>query len=76
MGKSWDDISEGVRVEVLNTDSGLPMKVYWIASIIKLAGKQIGTRTRTRPAVPRSSCLTVFSVLSSSSCRPVTSGSF
>ncbi|XP_037545119.1 MBT domain-containing protein 1 [Nematolebias whitei] len=38
MGKSWDDISEGVRVEVLNTDSGLPMKVYWIASIIKLAG--------------------------------------
>ncbi|KAF0033150.1 hypothetical protein F2P81_015440 [Scophthalmus maximus] len=27
MGKSWDDIGEGVRVEVLNTDSGLPMKV-------------------------------------------------
>lgn len=48
MGKSWDDISEGVRVEVLNTDSGLHMKVYWIASIIKLAGKQIGTRTGTR----------------------------
>uniref|UniRef100_A0A8C6NYR2 Mbt domain containing 1 n=1 Tax=Nothobranchius furzeri TaxID=105023 RepID=A0A8C6NYR2_NOTFU len=38
MGKSWGDISEGVRVEVPNTDSGLPMKVYWIASIIKLAG--------------------------------------
>uniref|UniRef100_A0A3Q3A4G7 MBT domain-containing protein 1-like n=2 Tax=Kryptolebias marmoratus TaxID=37003 RepID=A0A3Q3A4G7_KRYMA len=38
MGKSWGDVSEGVRVEVPNTDSGLPMKVYWIASIIKLAG--------------------------------------
>lgn len=38
MGKSWGSVSEGVRVEVPNTDSGLPMKVYWIASIIKLAG--------------------------------------
>ncbi|XP_041633796.1 MBT domain-containing protein 1-like [Cheilinus undulatus] len=38
MGASWGDISEGVRVEVPNTDSGLPMKVYWIAGIIKLAG--------------------------------------
>uniref|UniRef100_A0A8C9XCA2 FCS-type domain-containing protein n=1 Tax=Sander lucioperca TaxID=283035 RepID=A0A8C9XCA2_SANLU len=38
MGKSWGDISEGVRVEVPNTDSALPMKVYWIAGIIKLAG--------------------------------------
>ncbi|XP_078126057.1 MBT domain-containing protein 1-like isoform X2 [Sander vitreus] len=38
MGKSWGDISEGIRVEVPNTDSALPMKVYWIAGIIKLAG--------------------------------------
>ncbi|XP_014325779.1 MBT domain-containing protein 1-like isoform X1 [Xiphophorus maculatus] len=38
MGKSWGSVGEGVRVEVPNTDSGLPMKVYWIASIIKLAG--------------------------------------
>ncbi|KAM4535478.1 MBT domain-containing protein 1-like isoform 2-T2 [Fundulus diaphanus] len=38
MGKSWGSVSEGVRVEVPNTDSGLPMKVYWIASIVKLAG--------------------------------------
>ncbi|KAL7829160.1 hypothetical protein AOLI_G00300450 [Acnodon oligacanthus] len=38
MGTSWDDITEGIRVEVLNSDSSLPMKVYWIASIIKLAG--------------------------------------
>uniref|UniRef100_A0AAX7SUK1 FCS-type domain-containing protein n=1 Tax=Astatotilapia calliptera TaxID=8154 RepID=A0AAX7SUK1_ASTCA len=38
MGNSWGGISEGIRVEVPNTDSGLPMKVYWIAGIIKLAG--------------------------------------
>uniref|UniRef100_A0A8C5FM07 MBT domain-containing protein 1-like n=1 Tax=Gadus morhua TaxID=8049 RepID=A0A8C5FM07_GADMO len=38
MGTSWGDISEGVRVEVPNTDSGLPMRVYWIAGIIKLSG--------------------------------------
>uniref|UniRef100_A0A3Q0QWJ3 Mbt domain containing 1 n=1 Tax=Amphilophus citrinellus TaxID=61819 RepID=A0A3Q0QWJ3_AMPCI len=38
MGKSWGGIGEGIRVEVPNTDTGLPMKVYWIATIIKLAG--------------------------------------
>uniref|UniRef100_A0A672YBZ2 FCS-type domain-containing protein n=1 Tax=Sphaeramia orbicularis TaxID=375764 RepID=A0A672YBZ2_9TELE len=38
MGKSWGDISEGVRVEVPNTDCSLPIKVYWIAGVIKLAG--------------------------------------
>lgn len=38
MGKSWGDITEGIRIEVQNTDCGLPMKVYWIAGIIKLAG--------------------------------------
>ncbi|XP_075905553.1 MBT domain-containing protein 1-like [Nelusetta ayraudi] len=38
MGRSWGDIGEGVRVEVPNTDSGLPMKVYWVAGIVKLAG--------------------------------------
>uniref|UniRef100_A0A672Y440 FCS-type domain-containing protein n=1 Tax=Sphaeramia orbicularis TaxID=375764 RepID=A0A672Y440_9TELE len=35
---SWGDISEGVRVEVPNTDCSLPIKVYWIAGVIKLAG--------------------------------------
>ena len=40
MWRSWGDISEGVRVEVPNTDCVLPMKVYWIAGIIKLAGTQ------------------------------------
>ncbi|XP_018617078.1 MBT domain-containing protein 1 isoform X3 [Scleropages formosus] len=38
MGTCWGDIAEGVRVEVPNTDSSVPTKVYWIASIIKLAG--------------------------------------
>uniref|UniRef100_A0A673ZPI4 Mbt domain containing 1 n=1 Tax=Salmo trutta TaxID=8032 RepID=A0A673ZPI4_SALTR len=38
MGTSWGDLAEGVRVEVPNTDSGLPVKVYWIAGVIKLAG--------------------------------------
>uniref|UniRef100_A0A3Q4HUH1 MBT domain-containing protein 1-like n=1 Tax=Neolamprologus brichardi TaxID=32507 RepID=A0A3Q4HUH1_NEOBR len=47
MGKSWGGISEGIRVEVPNTDSGLPMKVYWIAGIIKLAGTHTHTHTHT-----------------------------
>ncbi|XP_029456527.1 MBT domain-containing protein 1 isoform X3 [Rhinatrema bivittatum] len=38
MGNCWGDISEGVRVEVPNTDCSLPTKVFWIAEIIKLAG--------------------------------------
>ncbi|XP_076864366.1 MBT domain-containing protein 1-like isoform X2 [Brachyhypopomus gauderio] len=38
MGTSWQDVTEGIRVEVLNSDSSFSMKVYWIASIIKLAG--------------------------------------
>lgn len=45
MGKSWGGISEGIRVEVPNTDSGLPMKVYWIAGIIKLAGTHTHTHS-------------------------------
>lgn len=35
----WGDITDGVRVEVLNSDTNLSTKVYWIAEIIKLAGK-------------------------------------
>ncbi|KAM6957390.1 MBT domain-containing protein 1-like [Aplochiton taeniatus] len=38
MGRCWGGISEGVRLEVPNTDSGLHIKVYWIASIIQVAG--------------------------------------
>nr|XP_006001283.1 PREDICTED: MBT domain-containing protein 1 isoform X5 [Latimeria chalumnae] len=38
MGTCWGDISEGVRLEVPNTDCNLPTKVFWIAGIVKLAG--------------------------------------
>ncbi|XP_062976284.1 MBT domain-containing protein 1 isoform X2 [Elgaria multicarinata webbii] len=38
MGTCWGDISEGVRVEVPNSDCSLPTKVFWIAGIVKLAG--------------------------------------
>ncbi|XP_073540277.1 MBT domain-containing protein 1 [Phyllobates terribilis] len=38
MGNCWGDISEGVRVEVLNTDNSLSPKVFWIAAIVRLAG--------------------------------------
>ncbi|RXM36806.1 MBT domain-containing protein 1 [Acipenser ruthenus] len=38
MSSCWGDVAEGVRVEVPNTDSNLPTKVYWIAGIVKLAG--------------------------------------
>uniref|UniRef100_A0A4W5MUC9 Mbt domain containing 1 n=1 Tax=Hucho hucho TaxID=62062 RepID=A0A4W5MUC9_9TELE len=38
MGTCWGDLAEGVRVEVLNSDTNLSTKVYWIAGIVKLAG--------------------------------------
>ncbi|KAL4647844.1 lethal(3)malignant brain tumor-like protein 2 isoform X2 [Arapaima gigas] len=34
----WEDVTVGLKVEVLNSDAVLPSKVYWIASIIRLAG--------------------------------------
>ncbi|XP_026207597.1 lethal(3)malignant brain tumor-like protein 2 isoform X2 [Anabas testudineus] len=34
----WDDITVGMKVEVLNTNAVLPSKVYWIATVIQLAG--------------------------------------
>ncbi|XP_074930260.1 LOW QUALITY PROTEIN: lethal(3)malignant brain tumor-like protein 2 [Cottoperca gobio] len=34
----WDDILMGMKVEVLNTNAVLPSKVYWIASVIQIAG--------------------------------------
>ena len=39
MGLCWGDIEEGVRIEVPNSDTSLSTKVYWIAEIIKLAGR-------------------------------------
>ncbi|XP_048869778.1 MBT domain-containing protein 1 isoform X2 [Brienomyrus brachyistius] len=38
LGASWGDVTESVRLEVPNTDSDVPTEVYWIASVIKLAG--------------------------------------
>ncbi|XP_042083010.1 lethal(3)malignant brain tumor-like protein 2 isoform X2 [Haplochromis burtoni] len=34
----WDDITVGMKVEVLNTNAILPSKVYWIATVIQIAG--------------------------------------
>lgn len=34
----WDDILVGTKVEVLNTNAVLPTKVYWVATIIQIAG--------------------------------------
>ncbi|XP_077481245.1 lethal(3)malignant brain tumor-like protein 2 isoform X3 [Stigmatopora argus] len=34
----WDDINVGMKVEVLNTNAVLSTKVYWIATVIKIAG--------------------------------------
>ncbi|CAB1311838.1 unnamed protein product [Coregonus sp. 'balchen'] len=38
MGTCWGDLAEGVRVEVLNSDTNLSTNVYWIAGIVKLSG--------------------------------------
>ncbi|XP_004080232.1 lethal(3)malignant brain tumor-like protein 2 isoform X3 [Oryzias latipes] len=34
----WDAITVGMKVEVLNTNAVLPSKVYWIATVIQVAG--------------------------------------
>lgn len=34
----WDDITVGIKVEVLNTNAVLPSKVYWIATVIQISG--------------------------------------
>ncbi|XP_038613099.1 MBT domain-containing protein 1 isoform X1 [Tachyglossus aculeatus] len=38
MGTCWGDIADNIRVEVPNTDCSLPTKVFWIASVVKIAG--------------------------------------
>lgn len=38
MCSQWDDICVGMKLEVLNTNAVLPSKVYWIASVIQVAG--------------------------------------
>ncbi|KAK7939985.1 hypothetical protein WMY93_003311 [Mugilogobius chulae] len=37
----WDDITVGTKVEVLNTNAVLPSKVYWIATVIQIAGYKV-----------------------------------
>lgn len=37
----WDDITVGMKVEVLNTNAVLPSKVYWIATVIQIAGESV-----------------------------------
>ncbi|XP_032078042.1 lethal(3)malignant brain tumor-like protein 2 [Thamnophis elegans] len=34
----WEDVIKGLKVEVLNNDAVLPSRVYWIASVVKIAG--------------------------------------
>ncbi|XP_041033736.1 lethal(3)malignant brain tumor-like protein 2 isoform X2 [Carcharodon carcharias] len=34
----WEDVLEGMKVEILNLDCNLPIKVYWMAYVIRLAG--------------------------------------
>uniref|UniRef100_A0A672FQC3 L3MBTL histone methyl-lysine binding protein 2 n=1 Tax=Salarias fasciatus TaxID=181472 RepID=A0A672FQC3_SALFA len=34
----WDDVALGMKVEVLNTNAVLPSEVYWIATVIQIAG--------------------------------------
>ncbi len=39
MADSWENINVGMKIEVLNTDNDLPYDVYWVATVIRLAGK-------------------------------------
>ena len=41
MSDCWDQMVEGVLVEVPNTDLDLPkdVKVYWIATVLKICGR-------------------------------------
>ena len=39
MSDCWESIAVGMKVEVVNTDCDLPTTVYWIATVIRLAGK-------------------------------------
>lgn len=38
MSDSWDQIGVGMKVEVPNDDCDLSYPVYWIASVVKVAG--------------------------------------
>uniref|UniRef100_A0A8C4XX33 Lethal(3)malignant brain tumor-like protein 2 n=1 Tax=Gopherus evgoodei TaxID=1825980 RepID=A0A8C4XX33_9SAUR len=36
--EQWEDVMKGMKVEVLNSDAVLPSRVYWIASVVQIAG--------------------------------------
>ncbi|XP_013413115.1 MBT domain-containing protein 1 [Lingula anatina] len=38
MSDSWDNIIVGMKVEVINSDVDLPSTVFWIATVIRIAG--------------------------------------
>ncbi|XP_029446321.1 lethal(3)malignant brain tumor-like protein 2 isoform X2 [Rhinatrema bivittatum] len=37
----WDDVLLGMKVESLNSDAVLPSRVYWIASVVRIAGYKV-----------------------------------
>ena len=39
MSDCWENISVGMKVEVVNSDCDLASTVYWIATVIRLTGK-------------------------------------
>lgn len=39
--EQWEDVMKGMKVEVLNSDAVLPSRVYWIASVIQIAGRSL-----------------------------------
>ena len=41
MSDSWDQIGVGMKVEVPNNDCDLSYPVYWIASVVKVAGRRL-----------------------------------
>lgn len=43
MADSWENITQGMKVEVQNLDCDLTNTVYWIATVMKLAGKIFST---------------------------------
>ncbi|XP_042559100.1 lethal(3)malignant brain tumor-like protein 2 isoform X2 [Clupea harengus] len=40
----WDDIRKGIKVEIVNNKATLHSKVYWIATVLKLAGYDVKLR--------------------------------
>ena len=39
MSDSWENITVGMKVEVQNNDCDLPNTVFWIATVLKIAGE-------------------------------------